>query len=171
MKKVLKSTSEIYGMANILGNRVIRYPNGLPFSFYLSSNLVQGHTIRAKVVFDPSKISKGTLGNLTLSEGYDNWKFTSGKTDKHISDKDIQDMKRFFKTYLILFCMLWDEQVADMDVVDYFTKPDMTLEKLIHSSYLYQEHPEYQNELNAAHSVVKLEQLCRRHDWVNMYGN
>lgn len=80
-------------------------------------------------------------------------------------------MKRFFKTYLILFCMLWDEQVADMDVVDYFTKPDMTLEKLIHSSYLYQEHPEYQNELDAVHSVVKLEQLCRRHDWVNMYGN
>lgn len=163
--------NDIFAMANIIGRRVAITPGGLPFSFFLSKDMRLPHTIRVKVAFNPDKLNRKELGNLTLSKGIDKWKFTpSSDLNKHISKQDITNMKNFFRKYLVLICMMWNEQAVDVDVANYFLG-NTSLHDLIVNSYLYEDNKQYQEALNEIRTVKELESFCRKYKLVNMYGN
>ena len=149
-------------MSNVRGNKV-RVQKGLPFSFYFSAR--QGdHSIRVKPMFNPAKLKDTLVGTLKLC---DDWEYVPGPDDKNVSNKDIARMKKFFRTYLVLFAAAWDRQLDDGDVYDYLVG-DITLPELIENFDFYEQ---YQEELDDIVSVSELEQFCRENNLVNMYGN
>ena len=149
-------------MSNVRGNKV-RVQKNLPFSFYFSAQQGQ-HSIRVKPMFNPTKLRDDLVGTLELC---DDWEYIPGPDDKDVSNDDIQKMKRFFRKYLVLFAATWDRQLADGDVYDYLVG-DITLPELIETFDFYND---YTEELNDISSVSELEEFCRAHDLVNMYGN
>lgn len=114
MKRLVKD--KIYAMANVRG-RTVRNPNPLPFSFYFSNSYGIDNNVRVKVSFNPDKLSIDQLGNLEL---HSDWKFVPGKDDKHLSNKDVAEMKNFFRKYKVLFCLVWDHKLQEDEVQDYF---------------------------------------------------
>ena len=149
-------------MSNVRGYKV-RVQKNLPFSFYFSAN--QGeHSIRVKPMFNPSKLSDSLVGTLKLC---DDWEYVPGPNDGHVNAKDVAKMKRFFRTYLVLFAAVWDRQLTDGDVYDYLAG-DLTLPELIE---LFDFYDEYSEELDEISSVSELEDFCRANGLVNLYGN
>ena len=150
-------------MSNMRGNK-IRVQKNIPFSFYFSAN--QGeHSIRVKPMFNPSKLRDDMVGTLKLC---DDWEYIPGPDDNGVSVKeDIARMKKFFRTYLVLFAAVWDRQLDEGDVYDYLAG-DITLPELIECFDFYKD---YQYELDEVSSVKELEDICREHNLVNLYGN
>lgn len=149
-------------MSNVRGNKV-RVQKNLPFSFYFSAQQGQ-HSIRVKPMFNPSKLRDDLVGTLKLC---DDWEYVPGPDDAHVSQSDIDKMKKFFRRYLVLFAATWDRQLADGDVYDYLVG-DITLPELIETFDFYNE---YADELDEISSVSELEEFCRERDLVNLYGN
>ena len=149
-------------MSNVRGNK-IRVQKNLPFSFYFSAQQGQ-HSIRVKPMFNPAKLRDDLVGTLKLC---DDWEYIPGPDDVHVSNSDIEKMKKFFRRYLVLFAATWDRQLADGDVYDYLVG-DITLPELIETFDFYNE---YASELDEISSVSELENFCRIHDLVNLYGN
>lgn len=149
-------------MSNVRGNKV-RVQKNLPFSFYFSAQQGQ-HSIRVKPMFNPTKLRDDLVGTLKLC---DDWEYIPGPDDKDVSNDDIQKMKKFFRKYLVLFAATWDRQLADGDVYDYLVG-DSTLPELIETFDFYSD---YAKELDDISGVVELEEFCRAHNLVNMYGN
>jgi len=161
MKRQIKSDI-IMCMSNVRGNKV-RVQKNLPFSFYFSAS--QGnHSIRVKPMFNPSKLKDDLVGTLKLC---DDWEYIPGPDDSSVSEKDVAKMKKFFRTYLVLFAATWDRQLADGDVYDYLVG-DITLPELIETFDFYND---YQEELDDITSVAELEDFCRKNNLVNLYGN
>lgn len=149
-------------MSNVRGNKV-RVQRNLPFSFYFSAK--QGkHPIHVKPMFNPAKLRDDLVGTLKLC---DDWKYTPGPDDLHVDQSDIAKMKRFFRKYLVLFAATWDHQLADGDVYDYLVG-DITLAELIETFDFYEE---FADDLDEIDSVSQLEDFCRAHQLVNLYGN
>lgn len=149
-------------MSNVRGNKV-KVQNGLPFSFYFSSS--QGeHSIRVKPMFNPAKLRDDLTGTLKLC---DDWEYIPGPDDKDASSKDIEDMKKFFRKYLVLFAATWDRQLMDGDVYDYLVG-DISLHELIETLTFY---TDYEKELDSIRTVSELEDFCRANELVNLYGN
>lgn len=149
-------------MSNVRGNKV-KVQKGLPFSFYFSSN--QGeHSIRVKPMFNPAKLRDDLTGTLKLC---DDWNYIPGPNDKDVSNKDIEDMKKFFRKYLVLFAATWDRQLMDGDVYDYLVG-DINLHELIETLTFY---TDYEKELDNIETVLELEDFCRANELVNLYGN
>ena len=149
-------------MSNVRGIKV-RIQKNLPFSFYFSASQGQ-HSIRVKPMFNPVKLRDDMVGTLKLC---DDWEYVPGPQDKDVSQKEIDKMKKYFRTYLVLFAATWDRQLADGDVYDYLVG-DITLPELIETFDFY---VEYEDELDEITSVSELEDFCRVHDLVNLYGN
>ena len=161
MKRQVNSDT-IMCMSNVRGNKV-RVQKNLPFSFYFSAS--QGeHSIRVKPMFNPFKLKDDLVGTLKLC---DDWEYIPGPDDGSVSDKDIAKMKKFFRTYLVLFAATWDRQLADGDVYDYLVG-DITLPELIETFDFYRT---YQEELDEITSVAELEDFCRKNNLVNLYSN
>ena len=161
MKRQMKPYT-IMCMSNVRGNKV-RVQKNLPFSFYFSAS--QGNdSIRVKPMFNPSKLKDDLVGTLKLC---DDWEYMPGPDDSSVSEKDVTKMKKFFRTYLILFAATWDRQLADGDVYDYLVG-DITLPELIETFDFYND---YQEALDEITSVAELEDFCRRNNLVNLYGN
>lgn len=149
-------------MSNVRGNKV-RVQKNLPFSFYFSAS--QGkHDIRVKPMFNPEKLRDDLVGTLKLC---DDWEYTPGPNDKDVDAKDVVKMKKFFRTYLVLFAATWDRQLTDGDVYDYLVG-DITLPELIETFDFYKD---YSDELDDITNVAELEQFCRDKNLVNMHGN
>lgn len=149
-------------MSNVRGNKV-RIQKNLPFSFYFSAS--QGnHSIRVKPMFNPTKLKDDLVGTLKLC---DDWEYIPGPDDRDVSSKDIAKMKKFFRTYLVLFAATWDRQLADGDVYDYLVG-DITLPELIETFDFYND---YQEELDDITTISELEDFCRANKLVNLYGN
>lgn len=153
----------MFEMANIRGKRV-KNPKRLNFSFYFSSKDGNSHSIRVKPVFNPEKLIISKCGVLEL---HGDWEYTPGSDDKSVSNKDIAKMKEFFRKYLVLFCMVWDEQLTDGELEDYLLGL-ISWEELLSGITFY---TEYSKELSEISDVESLESFCREHKLVNMYGN
>ena len=155
-------TDSVLCMSNVRG-RKIQNPHPMPFSFYFSAKEGQ-HSIRVKPVFNPTKMNTSTVGTLKLC---DDWEYIPGPDDKSISSKKIREMKDFFREYLVLFCAVWDIQIDDGDVYDYFVG-DITFDEMLQSFKFYED---YKDDLDQIHDIKSLESFCRRNNIVNMHGN
>lgn len=146
-------------MANLRGSKV-RVPHKLKFSFYFSGRNTS-HGIRVKPVFTPDELVIDKVGILKLC---DDWKFTPYKGDKHISSKDIKEMKDFFREYKVLFAGVWEKRIHEDDVQDFF-RGMMPLKELIENMKDYKEYKEY---LDKVDSIKELEQTVRKYNIFNM---
>lgn len=153
----------VFGMSNVRGNRVVN-PHKLPFSFYFSGNDGNKHSIRVKPIFDPEHMRIHNAGNLELSGS---WEYTPGINDKNVSSKNIKQMKAFFKKYIAIFCLVWDNLVDETSASDYF-EGYINIKEFIKSIDFYDEH---KAELDSISSIVELERFCRENKLVNFYGN
>ena len=115
-------------------------------------------------MFNPDRMKQSLAGNLMLCG---DWDFVPGANDSHVSEKEVSKMKEFFRKYLILFLLVWDGHSDEPDPEDYF-RGDMDLHELITRIDFYRDH---QDGLDSVRSVSELEDFCRDHNLVNMYGN
>ena len=146
-------------MANVVGKYVKR-PNKLPFSFYFSAQN-DSHSIRVKPSFNAERLIKSQIGTLKLC---DDWEYTPGPDDKDVKQKEINKMKDFFRTYLVLFCAVWDMQLSEYPVQKYF-EGDFPLQKVMEDLDFYTP------EMDEIKTIEELEDYCRMNNLVNFYGN
>lgn len=162
MKRYINTSEDTFAMSSVIG-RFIKVEKDVPFSFYyFPKNSNYGPKV--KLVLNPDRMKLGETGVLRLCG---DWEFTPGPDDKHHSDADVARMRDFFRKYLVLFLLVWDTQVPDPELEDYF-RGDITLQEFIQDIDFY---PEYSSELNKINSVSELEEFCRVNDVVNFYGN
>lgn len=162
MKRYVHSNEEIFGMSNVLG-RFIKVEKGVPFSFYYSP-ASSSHGPRVKPVLSPEKMRLGDAGTLKLC---DDWEFVPGKKDEHFSKKIVEQMKAFFRKYLVLFLLVWDG-LADDPTLGYYLQGDLELSDFIETLDFYDD---YKEDLNKITDVESLEKFCRKNNLVNFYGN
>ena len=171
MKFIYEDSSSLFEMSNICGRFVVN-PGKLPFSFYFSSKQGAKHGIRVKPSFNPNRLILDKTGTLQLSG---DWEYIPGEDDKHTSKKDIDDMKKFFRKYLILFILSWDSFLPDSDVAEYFRGNIDFKEMLTYISF----YENFSTELDKCGSAADLEKFVRSHldnlnslgYPVNLYGN
>lgn len=163
MKRVLKN-DVILAMSNVRG-KYVKNPHQLSFSFYFSSGSGVPHSIRVKPSFNPDKkLKKSMTGTLKLC---DDWEFIPGPHDGKVDSNDIADMKQFFRYHIVLFAAVWDEQLQDGILEDYF-KGDITFNEMLQDLDFYDD---YKLQLDRISTVDALESFCRKHELVNLYGN
>lgn len=163
MKRLIRSSEDIFAMSNVRG-RNVKNPHNLPFSFYFSSGADVSHDIHVKPMFNPEKLKKSMTGTLKLC---DDWHYTPGLDDKNVDQKLVNEMKSFFRRYLVLFCAVWDEQMQDATLEDYL-KGEISFSKMLEDLDFY---ADKQDDLKKITTVEDLEQYCRQNSLVNMYGN
>ena len=106
MKLYIKNTKEydykddILCMSNARG-KYIQTPHKLPFSFYFSSKN-SSHGPRVKLMFNPDHLRTNLTGTLKLC---DDWNYSPSKDDKHVPEQKVNEMKEFFKDYIVLCCL------------------------------------------------------------------
>lgn len=162
MQRYIKTSDQLEDiecMSNLRGDDV-KIPHKLPFSFYFSGNQGQ-HDIRVKVVLDPQRMRISKAGTMKL---YDDWEYTQGPDDKHVDAKFIESIKDFFRTYLVLFCAAWDDQIDETAIQSYF-------QGTLQFSDLLKEFDFYTEEMDSIGDVSELEEYCRANHLVNLHGN
>ena len=147
-------------MANVLGRKV-KVPHKLPFSFYFSVRKNNEHNIRVKPVFNSNELNPNDVGTLKLC---DDWEFIPGNNEKHLSKAEINEMKSFFKEYIVLFCLVWEYKLREDVVQDYFRG-------LIDFQELIEEITFYTADMDNLSNISELEDYCRKYNLVNFYGN
>ena len=162
MKKLIRESEDIFAMSNVRG-KYIKVEQNIPFSFYYSPRN-SSHGPRVKVLFNPDRMRQNLAGTLKLC---DDWLFVPGKDDLNVSNSKIASMKQFFRKYLILFLLVWENLLDDPDPEDYF-RGDIDLHKLITLIDFY---PEFAKEMDEIKSISELEDFCRKNNLVNFYGN
>ena len=153
----------IIEMSNVRG-RYVKNPHSLPFSFYFSSSGGVDHEIRVKPLFNPERLIRSKTGTLKL---HGDWEFIPGKDEKHIDAQEIEKMKKFFKDNIVLFAMVWDEQMQDGILEDYLIGK-ITFDYMLTDIDFYEE---YKSEMKSIKNVKELEKFCRDNNLVNFYGN
>ena len=146
-------------MANVVG-KYVSVPNKLSFSFYFSAKN-GNHSIRVKPSFNSERLLANQVGTLKLC---DDWEYTPGSDDKDVKQKEINKMKEFFRTYLVLFCAVWDMQLSEYPVQKYF-EGDFPLQKVMEDLDFYTP------EMDEIKTIEELEDYCRMNNLVNFYGN
>lgn len=97
----------------------------------------------------------------------DDWSIIINKEDAHITDRDVEAMKVFFRKYLVLFLLVWEDLIDEPSLGDYM-EGDITLSEFIKNLDFYDE---YKSDLDSIADVSELEDFCRIHNLVNFYGN
>ena len=167
MKIYIKNNTEydqddILYMSNARGKYIVN-PHALPFSFYFSGKQ-SSHGPRVKPIFNDSRMITAKAGTLKLC---DDWNYIPGVDDKNVPNKQISEMKRFFKDYIVLFCLVWELNLSDPVLADYF-EGRASFKDLIKDIDFYDK---YKTELDKINDVKELEEFCRRNNLVNFYGN
>lgn len=155
-----KEHEEIFGMSNVRG-KLVKVPGKLPFSFFFSGKRGSTHGIRVKPVFNPDRLAGSDLGNLEL---HSDWKYTPGKDDKDVSAKQIRQMKDFFRQYKVLFAAVWEEELEEDLLADYF-KGSISWKDLMKEFYFYED---YSEEIDKIQDCSQLEDFVRRNNIFNM---
>lgn len=148
----------LFEMSNVVGNKV-KVVNKLPFSFYFSPK-DSNHGVRIKIVFNPSRVNEGDFGFIKLC---DDWGYEPGN-NKHVSENILTEARNFFRHFLVLFCLSWEDKVNTEDVRDYFLGR-ISLHELITEMYFYEE---YSNELDKITTIAELEDWCRNNNIVSI---
>lgn len=162
MKRMIRAQEDIFAMSNVLG-KFIKVEKNVPFSFYYSPRN-SSHGPRVKPVLNAEKMRISEAGTLALCE---DWEFIPGPNDKRASRSIVEEMKQFFKKYLVLFLLVW-EGLADDPILGYYLEGRLELADFIKSLDFYEE---YKNDLDNIVDVQELEAFCRSHNLVNFYGN
>ena len=76
-------------------------------------------------------------------------------------------MKQFFKDNIVLFAMVWDEQLQD-GVLEYYFTGLTSFHEMIKGIDFYEENKIQMDKLS---TVKELETFCRENNLVNFYGN
>ena len=164
MKKLINATQQaILGMANVRG-RYVKNPGKLDFSFYFSSGVGVAHDIRVKPSFNPERLILSQAGTLKLC---DDWEFIPGLNDKNISKKDVDIMIGFFRYNLALFCAVWDEQLSDGVLEDWFLGRNTFLDVMKDLTFYHA----YQQQLDQITDAEEFEKFCRDTHLVNLHEN
>ena len=161
MKRYIKSQEDIFAMSNVRGKYVTVDP--IQFSFYYSVKN-SNHGPRVKVTTDPEKLRPNRMSTMKLC---DDWSIEVNPLDNKISGKDEKSMREFFRKYLILFLLVWEDLTYEPNLADYMTG-DMTLSEFIRDLDFYKE---YTRDLDSIETVADLEQFCRDNKLVSFYGN
>ena len=150
-------------MANVVGNDV-KLEARLPFSFYFSNkNAVHSqHSIRLKVLWNPSKSSEFADGYIEMHGDY---KYVYGSHKYKPTEDEKNFARSIFKKYKVLFAMVWECKLNHDDVADYF-KGSMLWRELLASSYNLTEKQYYL--INHCKSLDELEQCVRENKIFNM---
>ena len=119
------------------------------------------HGIRVKPIFNPDKVHISEAGTLKLCN---DWEYIPGKNEGHIAEKDIRNMKDFFKKYQVLFAAVWEGELQEGDLVDYF-QGALDFDSLVESLECYHK---YSEELSECMNVEDLEQVVRQYNIFNM---
>lgn len=161
MKRFVHSNEDIMCMSNVRGMYV--KIEDIPFSFYYS---VQNgnHGPRVKVTMDSSKLRPNRMSTLKLC---DDWELIANPEDTRINHRDLNLMKFFFRKYLILFLLTWEDKV-DEPLLGDFMEGKISLQDFVKSLDFYED---YSQELDTIRDVVDLESFCKEHNLVNLYGN
>lgn len=162
--------TQIECMSNVRGIYV-KNPHELNFSFYFSGKKGD-HEIRVKPLFNNRRMISSKAGTLML---HSDWKFIPGKDDKKVDSKDIEAMKEFFRKYLVFFCMVWDEQLPDPELADYF-EGRVDLFELLEQFEDYdkiKDFVEKKKEDNSPDSEIikELTDYCKKNKLVNFRNN
>lgn len=152
--------TDIFCMSNLRGSKIV-VPHKLPFSFYFSAR-ESSHAIRVKPVFNPNRMSRNNFGTLEL---HGNWEYTPSPDDADVSNKQIKEMKEFFRTYKVLFAAVWEEELPEDSVQSYF-QGHISWSELLSELYFYNK---YEIELNGINTIEKLEEFVRENKLFNMW--
>lgn len=163
MKKLIHTSENIMCMSDIRGNRIKVEPD-VNFSIYYSSRNTS-HGPRVKILFDPTRVDITMLSNLQLCG---DWKFTPNKSIGKVKSKQIKLVKQFFHKYLILFLLCWDHHLRDEALVRDYLECDITLKEFISNLNFYDE---YSDILDDVETIQELEDVCRKYNLTNFYGN
>lgn len=159
MKRSIRSPEDIFGMADIRG-RQVKIPHSLPFSFYFSERN-SSHGIRVKPIFNPDRMHIEDAGSLEL---HGSWDFTPGRNDTNISSKSKKIMIDFFKTYKVLFAAVWEGEVQEDVVQDYF-RGLISWEDMMSEFDCY---TLYESDMKNISNVESLEKFVRDNNIFNM---
>ena len=77
------------------------------------------------------------------------------------------EMKSFFRKYLVLFLLVWEDKVSEPALGDYL-EGKISFSELIEMLDFY---GDYSEELDDIETVDELEEFCREYKLVNFYGN
>lgn len=152
------SLEPINCMSNVRG-RYVTVEN-IPFSFYYSVKN-SSHGPRVKVTLNSDNMRPNRMSSLKLC---DDWALDVNENDKRISGNDLKQMKEFFRKYLIMFLLVWEDLVSEPALGDY-------LEGRISLAEFIQMADFYNDKLNNIQNVKELEEFCRTNNIVNFYGN
>lgn len=161
MKRYVHSTEDILAMSNVRGKYIA--VEKIPFSFYYSIKN-SNHGPRVKVTMDAEKLRPNRMSTMKLC---DDWSIEVNELDNKISSKDEQLMKEFFRKYLIMFLLVWEDLIYEPSIADYMNG-NITLKDFISNLDFYDD---YKSELDMVGSVAELEEFCRENNLVNFYGN
>lgn len=150
----------VLGMSNVRGCKVT-VPHKLPFSFYFSPQQ-SSHAIRVKVLFNPNKMIPDKLGTLEL---HGNWEYKPGTDDTKIPNKQIREMKQFFKKYKVLFAAVW-EMVLPEDIVQFYFNGITPFSDLLTEFEFYED---YKKEMDGIDNIEELEEFVREYNLFNMW--
>ena len=164
MDSVSKHFDEFIFETSAVRGQEVKVPYPLPFSFYFSPGVWAQTCIRVQPVFNPKRLIMSETGFLQLC---DDWTFIPGRGDQGVSSDAVQEMKAFFRQYIVLFCAVWDEQMQDAVLRDYF-EGRIGFDEMLQDLDFYDE---YKDELARIHDIQSLESFCRGKDLVNLYGN
>lgn len=150
-------------MANFLGNRIKLY-NRLPFSFFVSSKTAvhNQHSIRAKLIWNPSKAPASADGNLELHGDY---KYTVNSHKYKPTSGELEIARDFFKRYKVLFAAIWEEKLDPAYVQDYLAGRISIKEMLAQFDNISER--QY-FDINHCNNLEELEQCVRKYRVFNM---
>lgn len=164
----MENETYLFEMSNVRGSKV-KNPHKLDFSFYFSTkraidNKDNVHGIRVKPIFNPETMNTGDVGTLQL---HGNWEYIPGKQDEHISSKKIKDMKEFFKYYKTLFCAVWELELEQDVLYDYF-RGIINFKELITEFNFYNK---YKKDLDNISTLDELTEFIKNSNLFNLWDN
>lgn len=161
MKKWIHATEDIVAMSDVRGKYVT--VENIPFSFYYSVRN-SNHGPRVKVTMNGQNMRPNKMSSLKIC---DDWSIDINDQDSRISSKDLNSMKEFFRKYIVLFLIVWEDLISEPDLGDYL-EGKISLQEFIQDTDFY---TDYSDELDTIDSVTELEEFCRNNNIVNFYGN
>lgn len=161
MKKWVHGSEEILAMSNVRGRFIV--VEDVPFSFYYS--VMNGnHGPRVKVTMNSDNLRPNRMSSLKLC---DDWELIQNEQDSRISAKDLNEMKQFFRKYLVMFLLVWEDYISEPALGDYF-EGKISFSDFVSGLDFY---GDWVEEMDEIHDVAELEKFCRKYNLVNMYGN
>lgn len=107
------SLQSINCMSNVRGRYVT--VEEIPFSFYYSVKN-SSHGPRVKVTLNSDNMRPNRMSSLKLC---DDWALDVNENDKRISGNDLKQMREFFRKYLIMFLVVWEDLINEPALGDY----------------------------------------------------